>query len=88
MALTNEQGQTQRAIGRAYAGEPISLVVLSDKRSLAIVVGDQEREPRPIWFKKECLYRFRADLFAQLRKAHQRQDEDNLTRLWASAERY
>lgn len=86
MSLTNDTGQNQTAIGRAYAGEPISLLVLSDNGLSAVVVGEQERAPRPTGFKKEWLYQFKADLFVKLRKAYERRKTEELTRLWANAE--
>lgn len=83
--LTNERGQRRRVIGRAYAGEPLCLLIVADNGPTALVVGEQERQPRPIGYKKEWLYRFSAELMEKLRKAWDRDDKEELTRLWANA---
>jgi hypothetical protein len=88
MVLTNEQDKNERAIGRAHAGEPVSLLIFADNGSTALVIGEQEQPPWPIGYKKEWLYEFSAGLFGKLRKAWERRDTDELTRLWANAPRF
>lgn len=83
MSLTNEVGQTTKAIGRAFKGEPICLLVLEDRGAAALVAGANERTRRPIGYRKEWLYRFEPELFGKLREAWERGDSDALTALWA-----
>ncbi len=85
MGLANEVRQTKKVIGRAYAGEPVSLLIVADRGAAALVIGESEQGPRPIGYKKEWLYEFKADLMANLRKAWERRDTEELTRLWANA---
>jgi hypothetical protein len=81
---TNEMGQTSCVIGRAYGGEPIKLIPVSDWGNAVEVRREGDRDS--IGFRKDAIYRFDQGLFDSLRAAFEGKDRKTLMRLWSSAE--
>jgi len=88
MGVTNRVGQKRIVIGRAFGNEPIKLVALRDCGAAIEVIAEHEPENKAIGFGKEWLYSFEPQVFAKLRSAYQAGNTDQLSRLWATAERY
>lgn len=86
MDLTNEIGQNEIVLGRAFKDRPVKLIIVSD-RGAAVEVkarGDQHS----IGFRREWVFRFDRQLFSKLSAAYSKQDSEALAALWASAEPY
>jgi hypothetical protein len=86
MGLTNENGQNETVLGRAFRDRPIKLIALSDRG--AAVEVKAEGDQHSIGFRKEWVFRFDPQLFSKLSAAYSQGDSEALSDLWASAEPY